>query len=259
MQTHKSELEKELVKFGLEKKRAEVYLALLQVGCVPVKDVAKAAGVKRTTAYSILKTLEKDGFAALAMDGKKQVFVPEDPAMMLSQLKSKQTVLERLMPELRSIYNLLPSKPRVKFYEGLEGIKAIFEDTLVTRPKEIVGFTSIDDLFNIFGDFAVDYAHRKGEANIPARAIALDTPMARGYAKKYYVGVKPEAAPKIRFLPPNKFPLKNRIYVYSNKFAFMSLEPAELMGVIIESAAVADTQRLIFELAWEAAERYSHK
>lgn len=253
----KSELEKTLIQFGLEGKRAAVYLSLLQVGRAPVQQVARAAGVKRTTAYSILKLLEEEGLVTRAVVGKKQFFVAEDPSKMKSLLTAKEKALDTVLPELRSLYNLLPAKPRVRFYEGIEGIKAIFEDTLVTRPKEILAYSSLDDLLNILGDYIKTYAARKAELGIPLRGIVMDTPVARRYIPSHYRGVKPEAIPNVRFVPAEKFIFKNEINIYGNKLAIMSLKQEELVGVIIESQVIADTQRAIFELAWEAAEKYS--
>lgn len=252
----KNELEKTLQEFGLHGKRAAVYLALLQSGRAPIPQVAKTAGVKRTTAYSILKSLEEEGLIGRGVLGKKQIFVPEDPTKIKALLAQKQKSLEHILPELRSFYNLLPSKPKVRFYEGLEGIKSIFENVLITKPKELTVFTALDDLVNILGPFIKNYTARKADTGIPTRAISTDTPLARRYNQLHYAKAKPPAMPQIRFVPKEKFPFKNEINIYGNKVAIMSLKTEELVGVVMESVIMADTQRAIFELAWEATEKY---
>lgn len=249
----KSWLERDLLQFGLDKKRAAVYLSLLQTGKAPVKTVAKTAGVKRTTAYSILKSLEENGLVSRVIEGKKQIFVPENPSQMVAQLENKKIALESLLPELNLLYSALPAKPRVRFYEGLEGIKTIFEDTLISRPKEILDFTSIDDLINVFGDYMKSYTKRRAALGIPLRGIATDTPLARKFNARYYTGANPVAIPNVRFIPANQFVFKTEINIYGNKVAIMSLKEEELVGVIIESAVIADTHRSIWELAWLAA------
>ena len=246
-------MERDLLQFGLDKKRAAVYLSLLQLGKAPVQMVAKAARVKRTTVYSILKGLEDDGLVSRAIEGKKQIFVAENPSAMMSQLENKKTALELLLPELRLLYGAIPAKPRVRFYEGVEGIKTIFEDTLISRPKEIVDFTSLDDLVNVFGDYMKSYTKRRATLGIPLRGITADTPLARKFNARYYTGANPVAIPQVRFLPADQFIFKTEINIYGNKVAIMSLKEEELVGVIIESAVIADTHRSIFELAWRAA------
>lgn len=250
----KSGLERDLQQFGLDKKRAAVYLSLLQIGKAPVHQVAKMAGVKRTTAYSILRSLEEEHLVMRAVEGKKQIFVAEDPSIMMAQLANKKIALELLLPELRVLYNAIPAKPRVRFYEGIEGVKTVFEDTLISHPKEIVDFTSIDDLVNVFGDYMKSYTKRRAELGIPLRGIATDTPLARSYNKKYYSGANPIAIPQTRFVPADSFVFKTEINIYGNKVAIMSLKAEEPVGVIIESSVIADTMRSVFELAWQAAE-----
>lgn len=255
-----SDLEKILIQFGLEGKRATVYLSLLQIGQAPVQHLARTAGVKRTTAYSILNTLEEEGLVSRTAVGKKQFFVAEDPEKMKTLLKHKEKALNEILPELRSLYNLLPNKPRVRFYEGTEGIMTMFEDTLLEKPKEILAFTSLDDVTTILPNHYVHgYISRKEELQIPTRAIATDTPAARRYTTAYYTskGVNEFIVPKFRFVPREKFIFKNEINIYNNKVAIMSLKTEELVGVMIESQVVADTQRAIFELAWEGAEKYN--
>lgn len=250
----KSGLERDLFQFGLDKKRAAVYLSLLQLGKAPVQAVAKMARVKRTTVYSILKGLEEDGLVTRAIEGKKQIFVAENPSSMMAQLENKKVALELLLPELNLLYSALPAKPRVRFYEGVEGIKTIFEDTLISRPKEILDFTSLDDLVNVFGDYMKSYTKRRAALGIPLRGIAIDTPLARKFNTRYYTGANPIAIPNCRFVPADQFVFKTEINIYSNKVAIMSLKEEELVGVIVESAVIADTHRSIFELAWHAAD-----
>ena len=81
----------------------------------------------------------------------------------------------------------------------------------------------------------------------------MDTPFARKYNARYYTGANPVAIPNCRFIPAEKFVFKTEINIYSNKVAIWSLKEEELVGVIIESAVIADTHRSIFELAWHAA------
>ncbi len=246
-------LERDLFQFGFDKKRAAIYLALLQLGKAPVQAVAKAAGVKRTTAYSILKGLEEEGLVSRAREGKKQIFVAENPSQMMSRFESKKTALELLLPELSLLYSEISAKPRVRFYEGVEGIKTILEDTLISRPKELLDFTSLDDLVNVFGDYMKSYIKRRVALGIPVRSITTDTPLARKFNARYFTGVDSVAIPNTRFLSPDKFIFKTDINIYANKVAIVSLKEEELVGVIIESAVIADTHRSIFELAWHAA------
>lgn len=52
-------INKSLEQLGLVGKKADVYLASLELGSASVIEIAKKAGVKRTTCYDILFELEK--------------------------------------------------------------------------------------------------------------------------------------------------------------------------------------------------------
>jgi len=56
---------------------------------------------------------------------------------------------------------------------------------------------------------------------------------------------------------PGKEGFSNEINIFANKVMIASFK--DQIGVIIESADVAKTQRAVFELAWLGAEKYNQK
>ncbi len=60
--TSKTELRRRLIEdMGFSDKKAETYLCLLKMGEVTASQIAKNAGIKRTTVYNILPELLHDG------------------------------------------------------------------------------------------------------------------------------------------------------------------------------------------------------
>ncbi|MBU1935311.1 hypothetical protein KKF04_04605, partial [Patescibacteria group bacterium] len=55
------------------------------------------------------------------------------------------------------------------------------------------------------------------------------------------------------FINPKEFMFEYEINIYGDKVSIVSLNPNELMGMIIESPIYAKTQRAIFNLAWLGA------
>ena len=68
-----------LEQFGLQGRKADVYLAALELGGASVIDISRKANIKRTTVYDILLDLQKDGLVSQTMEGKKRKFIGEDP------------------------------------------------------------------------------------------------------------------------------------------------------------------------------------
>ena len=58
---------------------------------------------------------------------------------------------------------------------------------------------------------------------------------------------------EIFFVNPHEFHFENDIIIYENKVAIVSLNPDELIGVIIESPVYARTEKSVFGLAWLGA------
>jgi sugar-specific transcriptional regulator TrmB len=55
-------MKEKLEKLGFSSKEADVYISLLELGSAIVSDVAKKAGINRSTAYVLLESLAKKGF-----------------------------------------------------------------------------------------------------------------------------------------------------------------------------------------------------
>jgi hypothetical protein len=56
---------------------------------------------------------------------------------------------------------------------------------------------------------------------------------------------------EVHLVPKDKFPFKNEINIYDDKVAIISHQ--DEIGVIIQNQNIADTQRAIFNLAFEYA------
>jgi HTH-type transcriptional regulator, sugar sensing transcriptional regulator len=251
-------LDNALQKIGLSEKEAKVYLAALELGQSPVQKIAAKAKVNRATTYVILEGLMKKGVITTFEQGKKRFFVAEAPQALRNiigqqqeELNKKEDMLAGLMPQLQSVHNMLPNKPVVRFYEGKEGLKAMLQEYWDLKPKEALLFYAPHALQGVFTAEEIQQ-HRKNriDSGIHIRGVYADT--TAGEALKNI----PNA--EYRCVPNEKFPFSSDVTVYSDRVAIASLH-GHISGVIIESKAIADTFRCIFQLAYEAAERYQPK
>lgn len=239
------QLNEVLAQFGLDFKEDEVYLALLELGTSTVVQIAKKAGIKRTTAYDVLSGLEKKGLIGQTIKGKKRLFYSEEPEKLKKLLREKERILEEALPMLKSLYNTAGSKPKIRYYEGKEGLKEVYLDTLDYN-GELLAFVTEDIIKHLGDDFAARYMKKRVKAKITVRAIGPDTEEIIEYKKLDKEGLK-----KTLLVPKDKFPFTIEMNIYGNKLAFMSFK--EQMGVIVESNEIAANMRLLFELAWKGA------
>jgi hypothetical protein len=69
-------------------------------------------------------------------------------------------ILKEMLPELQSFHNIKGNKPKIRFYEGKEGLREVYEDTL-TGSKQIYSFAS-DDIVGVLGkDWANYYLEKR--------------------------------------------------------------------------------------------------
>lgn len=239
------EIKNVLQQFGLIGKKADVYLAALELGSASVIDIAKKAGIKRTTCYDILLDLANEGLISETAKGKKRLFVGEDPEKIQRNLKNKEKLFSEILPQLQSVYNVRGSKPKIRFYEGKEGLKEVYEDTLKNN-KEILGFYS-DDIMKVLGmEWSMEYLKKRKKNQIWARGIAPDTE----FIKKDFVSKDLEQLRMTKIIDAKKYPFSIEINIYGHqKVALMSAK--EEIGLIIEGAEIHSTMKLIFELVWD--------
>lgn len=234
-----------LEQFGLNGKKADVYLAALELGSSSVIDIAKKAGIKRTTCYDILLDLMNEGLISETSKGKKRMFVGEDPEKIQRNLKNKERLFSEILPQLQSIHNIRGSKPKIKFYEGKEGLKEVYADTLRYK-TETVGFAS-DDVVKAMGmEWSMEYLARRKRAGIWARAIIPETE----FMKDKFLSKDVEQLRTTKAIDPKKYPFTIEINIYGhNKVALMSAK--EEIGLIIEGSEIHNTMKLIFQLVWD--------
>lgn len=247
------EIKSVLEQFGLTGKKADVYLASLELGSATVIEIAKKAGIKRTTGYDILMDLEKEGLVSETAKGKKRLFIGEDPEKIKRDLANKERLFSEILPQLKSIHNVSGAKPKIRFYEGIEGVKEVYNDTL-KYGGEFVAFGS-EDVVRILGEkWSMDYIKRRINKGIRVRAILPRTE----YLEKEIQGKDQEQLRATKFIDKKKYPFSIEIDIYGHsKIALLSSK--EMLGVIIESTEIYSTLKFIFEILWDTLPEVERK
>lgn len=246
-------LDKKLKEIGLSEKEARVYLSALQMGPAAVQQIAKHAGVNRPTTYVMIESLTKRGLMSSFEKGKKRYFNAEPPERLRALFHSerraiddKEHRLDDLLPELRALAGVT-ELPKVRFYEGAEGLEAIHEDLLRVKDIDVVSIFSNDDAQKVLHPEHVE----------PFRKKLLERKAKERFI--YTSSIPPTDIPKEwegRRVPREKFPFSGEVSTYGDRVALLSYR-GKLVGVLIESKELAQTVRAIFELAWEAAANYN--
>lgn len=239
--------ERLLEQLGFSQNEIKIYLASLALGLNSAQNIAKKAGLQRTTAYSVLSYLVRRGVVAKSVVRGKTRFWAEPPAKLLALLNDLQAQLKSALPELEAIYNKSEAKPKILFYEGAGAVQKVYDDTLTVKSKEILEWNT--DAYFQFDRHKVDphYIEKRVKLGIKARRIAGKGSGWDTKHKRYDTAELSETV----IVSKDVFWPEIEVNIYGNKIAFLNY--AENMSVIIESKAIAEAMRQAYQLSWIGA------
>lgn len=234
---------------GLTEIESRFYLAALELGQASVRDIASKAGITRTNAYDVYaRLLDQKLVAGLANGSGRAILVAaEPPDHLRSMFEQRRQRLNDLLPDLESLHNRSRSKPRVRFYQGLEGIKVVLEETLDCRSKKLLGILSMRDLYQVPGRaWMDDVVRRRIKAGVSLRVIRSPGNDLHPFWPESHSDLR-----ELRFAPVD-FVFSMTTYIYDEKVAFISSQ-RENFAMTIESPEFVIMQTHLFETLWQAS------
>jgi sugar-specific transcriptional regulator TrmB len=239
-------LQKNLRDAGLTENEAAVYLASLEMGETSVSRLAKKAGVKRTTTYLVLDSLKEKGLINTIKKNKMLAFYAEDPRKIHEMLEKRKENIDKIMPQLLAFSNLIDKKPEIRYFDGTDGIKEVYRDSLKYPDREMLTWysetysTHFDEKF-----FFEDYIPKRIKKKIWVRAILPDNEIIRKL-----ISSDEEHLRKSKLIAKEKYHISIEMNMYgNNKVGIVSYQ--EQFGIIIESQKIYDSLKNIFEIMWE--------
>jgi HTH-type transcriptional regulator, sugar sensing transcriptional regulator len=234
-----------LINAGLSQKEASVYLANYELGESTASRIAQKSGIKRPTAYMELENLIRKGLVSQSKKKNLKYYTASNPKTILSILNENKNEFEKNIAGLLSIGTAIDKKPSVRYFEGEEGMKEVYRDTLSIPNQEIqswfsgstaVGKESIQEKY---------YIPERQKKNIWIRAILPDSEELRPYIAK-----NSEQLRKSKTIDETKYNMDNEIILYAkNKTAILNY--GDKLGIIINSSKIHESIKQIFEIMWE--------
>lgn len=242
-----------LQNIGLTENEAQIYELLIKLGEIPVSILINESGLKRPTVYKILYSLETKGLIS-QRDIKKKIHVkPLSPTKLLDMAENKYQETQRIredilsfVPQLNSLYIASTENPTVRTYEGIKGLKEIYEDILSEKKPIYAILQAAEVEPELYKWLTTTFVKKRVRAKIHVKAIVATSKASMKYKKKdvkeYRISV---------LVPEEKFPFEHEIDIYGDKIAFIHYKKGEpLIGVVINHPAIAQTSKAWFNLAW---------
>lgn len=232
-------------------KETNVYLAMLELGPASVQDIAKKAGVNRATTYVMLETLKRRGLMSSVERGKKTVFAPESPEHLLYLMndeiyrtEEKKKRLETVLPNLMALFRAVEDKPKVRYFEGEEGIRAVREAMIGLARGTSAGraFIHYDRGMIELAQFNEESRHKLATSLAKARVLysidpGLDVP---AFTKNV----------EARRIDNEAAPFHGECNIF-DKFIVVATTRTRPIAVIIESEDIAGLFKSFFDLLWK--------
>src|SRR3989338_1933856 len=230
----------DLLKLGLTDEEAHIYVACLEINGGPVSNIARKAGVNRVSAYHTLENLLRKRLVSHYNRNGVKCFAPEPPEKLSELALEKVNLAKSIIPELKTLTAPLGFKPKIRFYEGRDGVERVFTESLDAK-GEILGYTNLKAVTEFFPEFFKTYTHQRLNKGIKTRYLSPNTVESVHVIDPFLPKHYDENLIEILLVNKDQFPFQNKILIFGNTVGIVSLNSDELLGLLIESATLAQT------------------
>lgn len=232
-----------LIRAGLVRNEAKVYLALLKLGTASVTEISQKSGVERTLVYGIIEKLMEKGLVSSVVKINKKYFEPADPQKILDLIKEKEKIIEDALPGLKNLYKSAEKKQEVHNFKGKEGAKTILETLLKENSKEWLIFGTTGKTADILSYYLPQFHRKRIEKKIIFKAIYSKDSIERA------MEVKKLKLTEVNILP-REYLTPTHISIVGDKLGII-LWSEQPLGILIENKEIADSFRNYFKLLWK--------
>ena len=223
--------------------------------CAAVTINPSELGMNRTTVYKILIHLSKLGLVIKTLRHGILSYYAESPEeKLIKQIEKQQErlkvaeeiILERL-PSFMAANESSGKLPKIRYYEGIEGIKRIYE-LILKAGVDYYRYGDITKIYGTLGEFTDEYIRKRNALGITAHAIM---PYPKDENKAQAIQKDEEELRKSLYIPQELFNMDGEIRIFGDKVAILSLRKESPIGVVIESETIASMFQSIFMLTWQ--------
>jgi len=179
-------IEKTLQRLGLSKNEIRVYIYIARTGEHKASEISEALSLHRTETYRILRDLEKKGLISSVFEKPlKFIATPFEKALevLIETKKMKISLLEKKKESLVDLWLSLPKqeaeserKEVFQILEGDEQINLKADEIISSARKEVLIFTSEQDLPNFYHSGLLDKLGKISKENINVQLLTNYSP-----------------------------------------------------------------------------------
>lgn len=238
-----STLGDKLVKIGLSEREAAVYIAALELGPTGALQLSRRTGINRPMVYATLEQLKQRGLMEVQLKGLKQKFAAASPDQFDAIISDHKKTFADALPELLALYKLKGERSNIKYYEGIEGLKSVFE-TILREVRSGEPYYVIDDQSN-WGEhlpWLESFIERRARKQLDFRIIFPDSERGR-----YNLRMAAALNQKVKLAP---HAIVTDMVVTPQRYVTHDFAPP-ITTVVIENQNIVQNQLQLFRYIWD--------
>ena len=229
-----------LQKIGLSKDEAAIYLALVELGPSRITDISEKTSIHRPLIYKALPSLLDKKLITKSQRMKGTFYMAEPPNRLEALFDDLKLDFFEILPDLEDSYSSNEQKPKIRFLEGPDGTKRIFDDVVRSLKH---------------GDVFYRYSSNKdGQEKKDKYVPRIYRKMRDSKKLEREVITNPQTAKHktskldrfVKIMPSDFGPFEHNVteIIYGDKVAFIDYNSETAM--VIESKRIAEFQKQIF-------------
>ena len=151
------------------------------------------------------------------------------------------------MPTFISEFNLVSGKPGVRYFEGIDGIKKVINNTLTSKTV-IYTYADMEKINQYIKKINDEYSKKRNELKIEKKVLLVDSEYTHKFLKNY-----PAENLDIRFIK-NIRHFTAVMQIYDNKISYITLAKERITGIIIDDKNIYEMHKILFENDWKNAQ-----
>ena len=234
---------------GLTGKEAEVYIGLLKLGEVPVRDLVQATENHPQLVYWALEKLQERNLVSVTHRRHRKYVRAEDPRLLEKLEQTRLDRLKQVMPELLALQTPVPGT-NIKVSGGPEAIRsarmAILTKLKAGEIESVIGGGG-DRYYEIMGDQFAEFERKRIKLGIGKQVVSYaDQRVPHTENAEQFTELA-----EYRSLPQSFAALTTTsIYADIVNIYLWSTDPAV---ITIESPEIATSYQQYFQTLWQIA------
>lgn len=234
-----------LQRLGFNDNEAKIYVAVLRAGEALVSEIARATEIPRSTVQFSVVEMQTKGLLGHYTKRQQTYWVAQNPSHLLADLEERHALLERALPELRSLRQGRDDKPRCMHHEGVSGVTTVLHEVVRAHYTtkicgalaELAELLEPETVTDLFTELRVQH--------VPVQVLVPPSQYASDLKRHLLPGTH-----SLRFSEGEGMTTAVTM-IYAGRLALIGCSSQWLQAVVHEDAGVATLAGSLFDAAWE--------